>query len=122
MANYFLLHNKATTSTNAIGGGAADDFYTVPANRTTTVVLGLMLCNIHTSQITVDVKVHNDAGAGQESSDIVSYLLKGVPIPAGSSLEVLSGNKINLNTLDKIQIQSSVAAKVSATMSIMEQD
>jgi len=121
MANYFLLHNQATASTNAIGGGAADDFYTVPAGRTT-IVLGLMLCNIHTSQITVDVKVHNDAGAGNESSDIVSYLLKGVPIPAGSSLEVLSGNKINLNTLDKIQIQSSVAAKVSATMSIMEQD
>ena len=121
MANYFLLHNKATTSTNAIGGGTADDFYEVPAGRTT-IVLGLMLCNIHTSQITVDVKVHNDAGNGNEGSDIVSYLLKGVPIPAGSSLEVLSGNKINLNTLDKIQIQSSVAAKVSATMSIMEQD
>tara|TARA_R100000458_G_scaffold34354_1_gene31671 strand:+ start:211 stop:567 length:357 start_codon:yes stop_codon:yes gene_type:complete len=116
MANTFKLVNQATASSNAIGGGAADDFYTVPSS-TTTIVLGLMLCNIHTSQITVDVKVHNDGGSG---ADVVSYLLKGVPIPAGSSLEVLSGNKINLETADKIQIQSSVAAKVSATMSIME--
>ena len=119
MANTFKLHNQATASTNAIGGGAADDFYTVPGS-TTTIVLGLMLCNILSSQITVDVKVHNDAGAGNEGSDIVSFLLKGVAIPSGSSLEVLSGNKINLEANDKIVIQSSVAAKVSATMSIME--
>ena len=113
MANTFKLVNQATASSNAIGGGAGDIFYTTPGS-TTTIVLGLMLCNIHTSQITVDVLVVN------ASPSVESFLLKGVPIPAGSSLEVLSGNKINLEANDKIVIQSSVAAKVSATMSIME--
>jgi hypothetical protein len=38
----------------------------------------------------------------------------------GSSLEILSGNKVVLEASDKIQIDCSVADKASITMSIME--
>ena len=51
----------------------------------------------------------------------MSYvLLKDAPLPVGSSLEILSGNKVVLETTDAIQIDCSVADKASVTMSIME--
>ena len=49
-----------------------------------------------------------------------SLLVKDVTIPSGSSLELLSGGKVVLETGDKIQIDCSVADKVSGTLSIME--
>jgi len=49
-----------------------------------------------------------------------SMLVKDVSIPSGSSLELLSGGKVVLETGDKIQIDCSVADKLSGTLSIME--
>ena len=111
MANTFKLKNKATIPDSA---GTPLTFYTVPSS-TTTVVLGLVLCNVHTSQVTVTVTVTDN-----ESSDVVSYLIKDTPIPVGSSLEVMAGNKLILEAADIIKIDCSVADKISPTMSIME--
>jgi hypothetical protein len=47
-------------------------------------------------------------------------LVKDVQIPVGSSLEILSGSKVILEAGDKIQIDCSVADKVSGTLSVME--
>ena len=47
-------------------------------------------------------------------------LIKDVSIPTGSSLEILSGGKVVLEAGDKIQIDCSVADKLSGTLSIME--
>tara|TARA_B100000073_G_scaffold73367_1_gene55052 strand:- start:60 stop:395 length:336 start_codon:yes stop_codon:yes gene_type:complete len=109
MANTFKVKTKTEAPSSA---GTFVDLYTVPG-ATTTVVLGLVLCNLDTSQRTVSVKLDPDGG------DTV-LLLKNVPIPAGSSLEVLSGGKIALETGDLIQIDCDVAAKIDATLSIME--
>jgi hypothetical protein len=46
--------------------------------------------------------------------------VKDIPIPVGSTAEIMQGNKINLNAGDIIKIDCSVADKVSATMSYME--
>ena len=43
-----------------------------------------------------------------------------MPIPVGSSLEILNGAKIVLETTDQIEVDCSVADKVSVSMSIME--
>jgi hypothetical protein len=43
-----------------------------------------------------------------------------MPIPVGASMEVPLGGKLVLETTDKVQIDCSVADKVSVTMSIME--
>ena len=48
------------------------------------------------------------------------FLIKDVSIPTGSSLEILSGGKVVLEEGDKIQIDCSVADKLSGTLSIME--
>ena len=97
-----------------MNGGKPEKRATVPSS-TTRVILGLRLCNVHTSQVTATVKVTDN-----ETSDVVSHLIKDIPIPVGSSFEVMSGNKIVLEATDSISVDCSVADKISATMSIME--
>ena len=46
--------------------------------------------------------------------------MKDVTIPAGTSLELLSGGKVVLEASDEIKIDCSVADKLSGTLSIME--
>tara|TARA_R100001079_G_scaffold109501_1_gene82451 strand:- start:322 stop:645 length:324 start_codon:yes stop_codon:yes gene_type:complete len=100
--------------------GTPEDLYTTPGS-TTTVVLGMVLANVHTSQVTATVKLVSDtSGGGRTATNTTTFLLKDAPIPVGASLEILAGNKVVLETTDKIQIDCSVADKVSVTMSIME--
>lgn len=100
--------------------GTPEDLYTTPSSCTT-VILGLVLANVHTSQVTASVKlVSTSSGGGRAATNTTTFLVKDVPIPVGGSLEVLTGSKVVLETTDQIEIDCSVADKVSATMSIME--
>ena len=100
--------------------GTPEDLYTTPGS-TSTVVLGIMVANVHSSQVTASVKLVSDtSGGGRAATNTTTFLVKDAPIPVGSSLELLSGNKVVLETTDKIQIDCSVSDKVSVTMSIME--
>ena len=47
-------------------------------------------------------------------------LIKDVSIPAGSSLELLTGGKVVLQTTDILKIDCSVTGKIDATLSILE--
>ena len=117
MANTFtgVSHDVMPASS-----GTPEDLYTTPGS-TTTVVLGIMVANVHSSQVTASVKLVSDtSGGGRAATNTTTFLVKDAPIPVGSSLELLSGNKVVLETTDKIQIDCSVADKVSVTMSIME--
>ena len=49
-----------------------------------------------------------------------AFIVKDVSIPAGSSLELLSGGKVVMEATDEIKIDCSVADKLSGTLSIME--
>ena len=53
MANTFKVKTNGAMPSSA---GTPDTLYTVPSS-TTSVVLGLILCNIHTTAVTVDVAV-----------------------------------------------------------------
>ena len=100
--------------------GTPEDLYTTPSS-TTTVILGLVIANVHTSQVTADIKLVSDtSGGGRSATNTTTFLLKDAPIPVGSSLEILAGNKVVLETTDKLQVDCSVADKVSITLSIME--
>ncbi len=85
--------------------------YTVPAS-TTTVVIGLTLANISGASITASVQL---ATSGDDT-----YIVKDIPIPSGSSVEVMAGNKIVLETTDVIKVSGSATNSVDATMAIME--
>ena len=96
--------------------------YTV-AGSTTTVVLGLILTNIHTSAITVEVELVSDTanrGGANDVANGTSFLVQDVSIPTGSSLELLTGGKVVLEATDEIKVDCSVADKVSGSLSIME--
>lgn len=117
MANTFKVVSHDVMPASA---GTPEDLYTVPGS-TTTVVLGLILANVHTSQVTASVKLVSDtSGGGRTATNTTTFLLKNAPVPVGGSLEILSGNKVVLETTDKLQIDCSVADKVSITLSIME--
>ena len=91
--------------------------YTCP-NSTQTIVIGLTLCNIHTASVTADVQLVSDTSDTETNETVL--LIKDVDIPAKSSLEVLSGGKYVLQATDVLQIDCSVAAKIDATLSILE--
>ena len=114
MANTFKVKTKASVSHSSLA-----TVYTVPSS-TTTVILGLTLANKTTSAITADVQLSSDTSDTETNETVL--LLKDVPIPVGSTFELLQGNKIVANAGDIIKVACSVADKVSVTMSYMEQD
>ena len=119
MANTFKVINFAAEPNSA---GTPYKMYTV-AGSTTTVVLGLILTNIHSTAVTAEVELVSDTGNRGGNNDVAngtSFLIKDVTIPAGSSLEILSGGKVVLEATDEIKIDCSVADKLSGTLSIME--
>ena len=113
MANTFKVVTKA-------GVTSADDIYTV-AGSTTTVVLGIMVGNTTTSQITATVSLGSDtsnrAGANDEANQTVE-LVTNAPVPVGGTLELLSGNKVVRETTDTLSLTASGAADIA--LSIME--
>lgn len=101
MANTFKNYVSS-----GIGTGATT-VYTVPS-ATTSVVIGLNLANTTASQIAVDVQLGS------------TYIVKGVPIPAGSALSALDG-KIIAETTETISVTSDTASSVDVILSVLEQ-
>ena len=114
MANTFKIKSNAAMPASS---GTPLAIYTVPSS-TTTVVIGLTLCNVHTSTVTASVKIDSNTNDTETNEEV--FVIKEVDIPAGSSLEVLSGGKYVLQTTDVMKIDCSVTAKLDATLSILE--
>ena len=113
MANTFKVVTKA-------GVTSADVIYTV-AGSTTTVVLGIMIGNTTPGQISASVTLSSDtsnrAGANNAANQDVE-LVTNAPIPVGGTLELLSGNKVVMETTDTLSLAASGAADIC--VSIME--
>ena len=114
MANTFKIKTNAAMPATA---GSPLTLYTCPGS-TSTVVLGLLLCNVDTSQRTVDVKIESDTSDTETNQTV--FLVKDAPVPAGGTLELLAGNKVVLQATDVLKIDADVASKIDATLSIME--
>jgi hypothetical protein len=113
MANTFKVVTKA-------GVTSADVIYTV-AGSTTTMILGLVLGNTTSSAITATVTLGSDtgnrAGANNEANQDVE-IITASSIPGNSSLEIMSGNKIVMETTDTLTVTGSAATDIA--LSIME--
>ena len=104
MANTF---KTVTFAAEPASAGTPYKMYTV-AGSTTTVVLGLILTNLHSSAVTVEVELVSDTanrGGANNVANGTSFLVQNVSIPSGSSLELLTGGKVVLETTDEIKIQ-----------------
>mgnify|MGYP003666526188 CR=1 FL=1 len=119
MANTFKVVNFAAEPASA---GTPYVMYTA-ASGTTTVVLGLILTNIHTATVNATVNLVSDTAnraVTNNTANGTSVIIKNAPVPVGGSLELMAGNKVILETTDQITIDCSVADKLSGTLSIME--
>ena len=111
MANTFKL------KTDTAVGTTLTSVYTVPAS-TTTVMIGAVLANILASQIRVDVKIVTASSTGENADDV--YLVKDLPIPNGSSFELIEG-KVVLETGDIVKVESDTASSLDVALSVLEQ-
>jgi len=120
MANDFKRFTKPDVGTST--GASADAVYTVPAGAGSSalesIVIGITLANKSTSGITASVFLDNYDG----SNDV--YIVKDATIPAGASLEVMSGNKIvvmnNGTTGDVLRVEASSTSSLDATITVLE--
>ena len=119
MANTFKVFTIADV---AVDSGTFSTLYTC-AGSTTTVVLGMNICNKIAAERDVTVKLTSDTanrtGANNAANESVT-LLNEVDIPADSTLEVFAGQKIVLEATDVITIGAKTASKLDVALSVME--
>ena len=106
MANNFRLATKASVGVSTVG------IYTAPMSVTTTII-GVTLANVSGTGINVTV------GIARSVADDVS-ILRNVPIPQGSSLEFMSGNKLVLEQADSITAKSDVLNSLDVSITLLE--
>jgi len=120
MANDFKRF--AVTNVNTSSGASASSVYSVPAGAGSSaleaIVIGITIANTSTAGITASVFLDNNAG----SNDV--HIVKNASIPAGSSLEVMSGNKLVLqntgSAADVLRVSASASSSADALVSVLE--
>ena len=99
-------------------GTSNTTLYGVPAGAGSsaleTIVIGITMANKTTSGITASVFIDNEDG----SNDV--FIVKDATIPAGTSLEVMAGNKLVLNQDEEVRVIASESNAVDVLLSIME--
>ena len=101
MANTFNQATKSSLVTTVISNSGTNVL--TAGGSSTLILLSAMVANKTSSSVNIDLYVVPNSG------DAV-YLLKEVPVPAGSSLELISGSKLLWNLvmfyeLDVIQLR-----------------
>ena len=120
MANDFKRFTVNNVNTSA--GASASAVYTVPAGAGSSalesIVIGITVSNTSSTGITASEFLDNNSG----SNDV--HIVKDATIPAGSSLEVMSGNKLVLqntgSAADVLRVSASAATSADAVVSVLE--
>ena len=120
MANDFKRFTVNNVNTSA--GASASAVYTVPAGAGSSalesIVIGITVSNTSSTGITASVFLDNNSG----SNDV--HIVKDATIPAGSSLEVMSGNKLVLqntgSAADVLRVSASAATSCDAVVAVLE--
>ena len=107
MANTFKLKSKNNIGVSTVG------IYTVPG-ATTTVIIGVTCTNVSGQGINVGIGISR----ATNGDDI--NILKNVPIPQGSALEIMQGNKIVVEAVDIVTALSDVNNSLDVALTIME--
>ena len=109
MANTFK--NAFAASVNH---SAYVDLYTCPS-ATTTVILGLALCNKTANAVNATVQIQDTSDSNNDFQVIDT-----VSIPPRTTLELLSGQKYILETTDVLRVKSGTGSALDATLGLME--
>jgi hypothetical protein len=106
MPNNFKLKTKSNVGT------ATTNVYVVPSTTTTTII-GISLANVSGSGINVGI------GITRTTDDDVK-LLKNAPVPQGSTLEFMQGNKIVLEENDTLTVESDINNSLDVSVTLLE--
>ena len=102
-----ISFNFKATSSIALSGAYCE-------SSSTLIVLNALVANKTSTSANVDVYMVPNSG------DSV-YLLKSVPVPAGSSLELITGSKIILESSDVLRGRADTASALDLTVSYLDQ-
>jgi hypothetical protein len=105
-----------------VSASSNSTLYAVPAGASSaaleSIVIGITMANKTSSGITASIFLDNEDG----SNDV--YIVKDASIPAGASLEVMSGNKLVLQNDgtngDNLEALASAANSLDVTVSVLE--
>lgn len=112
MANTFKNNTKSSLVTAVITDPSA--VVVTSGGTATLIVLSILVSNKTGSSANVDVYLDRATG-----DDV--YLVRNAPVPAGSSLELVNGNKIIMQSSDKLQARSDTATSLDIMVSYLEQ-
>ena len=120
MANDFKRFAKPSVGTST--GASADAVYSVPAGAGSTalesIIIGITLANKTSTGVTASVFLDNEDG----SNDV--FIVKDATVPEGSSLEVMSGNKIVVqndgSNADVVRVSCNTASSLDALITVLE--
>ena len=116
MANTFKVFTVADIIVDT-AGTPYSTVYTV-AGSTTSIIVGLNLCNKTATDSDVTVTLVSDTGSRTGNNDTANetvILLNEVSIPADTTLEVLSGQKVVMETTDVLRIGAAHGSAIDAT-------
>ena len=112
MANTFKIDTKSSVS-NAETGSSGTNVVTAGGSATL-VLLSCLISNKTGTSATVDVFLVTNTG-----DDV--FLLRNAPIPAGSSLELISGSKVIMESSDVLRVRTDTASAIDVAVSYLEQ-
>ena len=112
MANTFKQSTKSSLVTDAVSSSNANVL--TAGNTSTLIILNALVANKTSTSANVDLYLVTDSG-----DDV--YLLKSVPVPAGSSLELITGSKIILESSDVLRARADTASALDLTISYLDQ-
>ena len=112
MANTFKQATKSSLVTDAISSTNTNIF--TAGSSSTLILLSAMVANKTASSVNVDLYIVPNSGNAV-------YLLKNVPVPAGSSLELISGSKIILESSDVLRARCNTGSAADIAVSFLDQ-
>ena len=112
MANTFKQATKSGLVTTVISNSGTNIL--TAGGSSTLILLSALVANKTSSSANVDIYLVPSSG------DSV-YFLKEVPVPAGSSLELISGSKIILESGDVLRARCDTASAADLTVSYLDQ-
>ena len=112
MANTFKIDTKSSLVTDAVSNSTTN---VLSAGASATVILlSVLVSNKTGSSANVDIYLVTNTG-----DDV--YLIRNAPVPAGSSLEIISGSKIIMESSDVLRARSDTATALDISVSYLEQ-
>ena len=112
MANTFKIDTKSSVSNS--GTGSTDTNVVTAGGSATLVLLSCLVSNKTASSANVDVYLVTNSG-----DDV--YIIRNAPVPAGSSLEIISGSKIIMESSDVLRVRAGTATALDVSVSYLEQ-